>query len=242
MCPPHLQGLSCLSRFYLFVTSQPCSWKTWPLVNPQPACQLRIGATLGWVLWNRRNDKVRCSPDMLGLRGIKISGPGKDALGKNAGMSVGFSESTSLELAMLSNWTAIYHEDCGLPEILTFHPNSGFFGYYVERQPFNFCSNIFFFICSFIHSLSYRDFTTCLIRQHGQSSQTISSWSFLFWFYKKSDLYFMYLTTYIIFLNLFLFRLICSRFPSFSIHGTISSFSAILIAFLGKNLRLKTSL
>ena len=111
---------------------------------------------------------------------------------------------------------------------------------FLERKSFRFCSNILF-ICSFSHSLGYRDFTTCPIREHGESIWTICSWWFLFWFCKKSDFYFVYLMTYVIFLNLFLFKLICSRFPSFNIHDMTSPFSAIPIAFLGKNLSLESS-
>ena len=33
VCPLHLQGLP---SFHLFVTSRPCSWKTWSFISPQP--------------------------------------------------------------------------------------------------------------------------------------------------------------------------------------------------------------
>lgn len=57
-----------------------------------------------------------------------------DALEKNASIRVGFSESTSLELMALSNWTVCRNKDCGLPKNPDFHPNSGFLGHCALKE------------------------------------------------------------------------------------------------------------
>lgn len=146
----------------------------------------------------------------------------------------------SWQLDSLSEWGLWTPRRSGLS------PNFRTFGHYALKVGFHFCANSFY---SFVHLgttglAHHRDFTVCPIRQHDKSIQ-IPAGGFYSGSAKTSNLYFIYLISYIIF-HIFsfwgsfvpdshssIYMKFALRWHVPDIYGTISPYSAFWLLFLG---------